>query len=188
MQQTNSGHTHTHVHCHHRLHLHERLAVHCPSLCHFLPLSTPHTTSTSLTCTDHSCISPEVTAMHSKTTMATLSEAGFTAITVHIVIPNWTASQSKSSKPWCPQSCAIAQFTTDHCGITQVPAITTHSPPATTVEDLHTSLRLTGPTNQSKRNWKGESGQERVGSTGRCWKTHSGSQNETHGDRLSLSL
>ena len=142
--------------------------MHCPSLCHFLPLSTPHTTSTSLTCTDHSCIFPGVTVMHSKTTMGTLSEAGFTATAVHIAVPNWTTSPSKNSKPWCPHSCAIAQLTTDHCGITQVPTTTTHSHPATTVEDLHTSLSLTGPSNQSKGNWKGESDQERVGWTGRC--------------------
>ena len=163
--------------------------MHCPSLCRFRPLSTHLTPlAPSLTCTDHSCIYTVVTVMHSKTTMNTLSEAGFTATAVHIVIPNWTTSHSKNSTPWYPHSCAIAQLTTDHCGVTQVPATTTHSTPATSVEDLHTSLSFTGPTNQPKGNWKGESDQERVGRTGRCRRARSGSQNETHGDQLSLSL
>ena len=64
-----------------------------PSICCLQPHSTCLTLlPTSLTCTDHSCVSTVGTVMHSKTNIGTLSEAGFTASAFHIGIPNWTTS------------------------------------------------------------------------------------------------
>ena len=115
--------------------------------CYFLAHITP--LATSLTYTDHSCISTVVTGMHSKTTMGTLSESGFTTTAAHTVIPNWTTSPSVSSIPKCSHSSAIAQLTTDDCGILQVPAETTHSPPGSIVQHFHTPLMWTRPSHQS---------------------------------------
>ena len=83
-----------------------------PSICCLQPHSTCLTLlPTSLTCTDHSCVSTVGTVMHSKTNISTLSEAGFTASAFHIGIPNWTTSSSICRKSSC--SSAITQLTTD---------------------------------------------------------------------------
>ena len=100
-----------------------------------------------LTCTDDSCIFTVGTEMHSKTTMGTLSEAGFTATAVHFIIPYWTTSSSISIK--CSHSSAIAQLTTDYWGILQAPAIIAHSTPGPIMVDLHTPLMWTRPSHQA---------------------------------------
>ena len=124
--------------------------VHYPSLC-CLPPHTTHLTplAAPLTCTDHSCILPVGTVMHSKTTMGTLSEAGFTATAVHIVIPNWTTSSSITSIRNCSHSSAIAQLTTDHFCILPAPVISAHRTPVSIVVDLYTSCMWTRLSHQS---------------------------------------
>ena len=100
--------------------------------------------------THYSCIFVVTTIVHSNASMGAVSQACLTPSAAHIIIVDGTTALTKVGISTCTCGSAVPELTACHVGISQVPAIMTHSAPFSVMVDLHTPLIVSGTSNQSE--------------------------------------
>ena len=105
-----------------------------------------------LTCcgvTDHSCIFTMSTVMNSNTIMGAVRQACLSPSASYIVIVDWATALTEGSKSMCRCGSTVTKLLAHHIGISNVPAVITHSAPFPIVEYFYTPLICSGTSNQS---------------------------------------
>ena len=81
--------------------------------------------------------------------LATFCQVTLCPCTVQSVIPGWTISSSKGSRPGSFNCSWIAQLTAHNYSVKKVPVVITHSAPMAKEKDLNTTFQRSIPSHQS---------------------------------------
>ena len=90
------------------------------------------------------------TVVNSNAIMGAVSQACLTPSAGHIVIVDGTIASTKDGLSMCQCGTAVTELTACHVGISNTPAIITHSAPFSPVVDLHTPLVVSRTSYQSE--------------------------------------
>ena len=88
--------------------------------------------------THHSCIFTVSTVVTSNSIMGAVSQACLTPSASYIIIVDWITALTKESSNRCRCGSSVTKLSAHHVGISNVPAIITHSAPLSIVVDLNT--------------------------------------------------
>ena len=97
----------------------------------------------------HSCIFSMTTVVSSNTKMWAVGQACLSTSAGHFIVVDWTTALTEGGTFPCRCSSAVTKLPTHHIGISDVPTVIAHSAPCTIVVHLHTSLIVTGTSNQA---------------------------------------
>ena len=91
-----------------------------------------------------------ITVLNSNARMGAVSQVCLTPIAGHIIVIDWTTALTKEGSSMCRYGSAVTELMAHHVGISNVPAVITHSAPSSPVVDLHTSPAVTATSYQSE--------------------------------------
>ena len=90
------------------------------------------------------------TVLDAPSSMPTIANWSFVALTIYIIQPNWTTSSPKSGRPWSTNSARIPELTANNTCIIYIPVIITNRSPLVIIKHFDSSFWAPRSSDQSQ--------------------------------------